>query len=106
MKYHSKEDLDHVMNTFKENYDISIDKEGHNYCGLSIDWNYQQGYVDISIPTYVYKALRIFAHPAPLRSQHAPHCWTQLAYGQKIQYATPTHTHDKLDLSGKDGYRQ
>ena len=91
VKYHSKEDLDHLMNTLKENYDISIDKEGCNYCELSIDWNCQQGYVDISMPSYVYKALKnlcIRHHYAP---QHAPHRWTQPAYGQKNSVCHSKH---------------
>ena len=71
------------MNTLQENYDISINEEGRNYCGLNIDWNYQQGYVDISMPNYVYKALKKLAHPVPLRPQHAPHRWAQTAYGKK-----------------------
>ena len=53
------------------------------------------------MPNYVYKTFTKFAHPAPLRPHHAPHCWTQPAYGQKVQYATPIHTHDKLDLKGQ-----
>ena len=37
VKYCSKENLEHLMNTLKENYDISIDDEGRSYCGLNID---------------------------------------------------------------------
>ena len=101
VKYNSDDDLLHLQQTLKTYYDISVDKDGRNYCGLTLTWNYQQGYVDISMPHYVTKALKKFNHPHPLRPQHAPHKWTQPAYGQKVQYARePTHF-DKLDTNGK-----
>ena len=50
IKYHSQKDLDHLQQTLKKYYDISVDKDGQNYCGLTLEWNYKEGYVDTSIP--------------------------------------------------------
>ena len=36
---------------------------------------------------YVTKALKKYKYPTPIRPQYAPYCWTQPAYGQKIQFA-------------------
>jgi hypothetical protein len=58
-----------------------------SYLGLTLNWNYAAGYVDISMPSYVPKALSKFQHPAPISPQHAPHQWTKPVYGQKIQFA-------------------
>lgn len=99
IKYHSTEDLVHLRTTLQKYYDVSINIEGKNYCGLNLTQNYQQGYVDIDMPQFVAKALNKFNHPTPFKPQHAPHKWTQPAYGQKIQYAHTPH-YDKLDKLG------
>ena len=101
VKYHSKEDLNHLPLTLKKHYDISIDRDGNNYCGLLIEWDYKNGYVDISMPQYVAKALSKYNHPTPLRPQYAPHCWTQPAYGQKVQLAPQSDTTALLDTKDK-----
>ena len=85
IKYFSKDDISHLIETLKTYYNITIDWSGMNYCGLTIDWNYDQNYVDISMPTYTHKALTKLNHPTPSKKQHAPHKWTAPAYGNTIQ---------------------
>ena len=53
------------------------------------------------MPQYVAKALDKYNHPSPICPQHAPHRWTQPAFGQKIQYASMENTHETLDAKGK-----
>ena len=101
IKYNSDQDLQHLINTLKKHYDISIDKEGKNYCGLTFDWFYKEGYVDISMPGYVPKALNQFNHPAPIRPQYAPHKWTTPNYGQRIQYVQAEDETEKLNSKGQ-----
>ena len=100
IKYHLMEDLLHLQNTLQKHYDVSIDINGKHYCGLNLTWNYQQGYVDIDMPHYVAKALKKFNHPTPVKPQHAPHKWTQPAYGKKVQYVK-IPDYEKLDKHGK-----
>ena len=99
VKYFSKDDAEHLLNALCDHYKISVDWEGRNYCGLTIDWHYDKGYVDINMPGYVKKALHRFQHPAPKKPQYAPHRWTAPAYGKKVQFA---HTDEspKLDKTG------
>ena len=66
IKYNSDQDLQHLIQILKKYYDISIDKEDKNCCGLTFDWNYKDGYVDIIMPGYVPKALQQFNHPPPI----------------------------------------
>jgi hypothetical protein len=68
-------------------YKLTQDWTGESYLGLTLKWHYDEGYVDISMPDYVPKALAKFQHPPPKSKQHAPHQWTQPVYGQKVQYA-------------------
>ena len=73
VKYHSTEDLNHLQQTLEKYYDISFDKEGRKYCGLTLEWNYKEGYVNVSMPQYVTKASQKYKHPAPIRTQYTPH---------------------------------
>ena len=62
IKYYNDEDVNHLLSSLKDHYDITIDWNGNNYCGLKVDWNYQKQYVDISMPGYIAKVLRRFQH--------------------------------------------
>jgi hypothetical protein len=90
IKYFSKADAMHLIETVKALYDLTIDSDGKLYCGLALDWHYDKGFVDISMPGYVARALKKFDHPAPLRPQHVPHQWSAPIYGsRKPQVPTP-----------------
>ena len=67
-----------------------MDWEGNNCIGLQLAWNYTNGYVDISMPTYIIKMLKRLCHQPPLHPQHSPHEHFPIAYGEKgtRQYAT------------------
>jgi hypothetical protein len=79
IKYFCKADADHLFSALQDRYSLTKDWSGTSYLGFTLDWHYDAGYVDASMPTYVPKAL--------LKFRHAPHLWSKPAYGQKIQYA-------------------
>jgi hypothetical protein len=87
IKYFSNADADHLFSAIETRYSLTNDWSGSSYLGLTLRWNYAAGYVDISMPSYVPKALAKFQHPPPASAQHAPHQWTKPVYGQKVQYA-------------------
>ena len=90
VKYFSKDDADHLLTSLRSSgFTVSTDWSGKNYCGLTLDWNYKDGYVDISMPKYVSAALLKFQHQKPARPCHAPHKWTRPAYGKQTQFAPP-----------------
>ena len=94
VKYFSKDDANHLLTSLRSSgFTVSTDWAGKNYCGLTFDWNYEKGYVDISMPNYVKEALHKFGHVSK-KNCHAPHRWSVPAYGSKVQYAT----HDTSDL--------
>ena len=100
IKYFKKEYVVHLFAALRENYTISTDWTCRNYCGLTIDWHYDRGYVDISMQGYIHEALRKFQHTPHKHPQHAPHKWTTPVYGQKIQYALPPSSLPILDSTG------
>ena len=101
VKYFKKEDAQHLIDTLKLYYPISLDWAGKNYCGLTLEWNYEQGYVDVNIPNCVDNALKKFQHLPPSRPQHAPHKWNKPAYGKKTQFAPPPDNSTRLDAKGQ-----
>ena len=69
IKYFTQADLEHLLTSVRKYCNIKVDPTGTNYCGLKIEWNYDQQHVDISIPGYVDKALHKFQHPTPKKPQ-------------------------------------
>ena len=99
VKYFSKADALHLLHAVNSNYETTIDWTGSLYCGLNLNWNYQDKYVDVSMDGYVQRALKRFNHvPSSSRIQHAPHTWTAPAYGRKgSQAPTPPSNAPLLD---------
>ena len=53
IKYFSEADANHLLQAIGQHYTYTTDWDGNNYCGLTFDWNYKAGFVDISMPGYV-----------------------------------------------------
>ena len=87
IKSFSQKDTDHLLNALQSSYKISVDLTGSNYCGLRLDWNYEKGFIDISMPGYIKKLLHKLQHVTRKQPQYAPHQWTLPAYGKKRQFA-------------------
>ena len=72
VKYFSQKDLDHLIIALQTTFKISIDMKGDKYCGLHLKWNYDLGYVDVSMPEFVLNTLDKLHHPSPKKPQHSP----------------------------------
>jgi hypothetical protein len=101
VKYYSKLDALHLIGAINNHYKLTIDWSGALYCGLTLDWHYSAGHVDVSMPGYVPRALAKCNHPPPLRPQHAPHKWIEPVYGsKKPQNPAATSKAPSLDKHG------
>ena len=67
-----------------------------------MEWHYDKGYVDVSMPDYVKKVLKKFQHPTPLQPQFSPHAWNRPTFGARIQYATKPDSSPLLDKRTRD----
>ena len=47
VNYFTKDDANHLLDSLKKHYAISIDWEDRNYFGLTIYWIYSEEYVEI-----------------------------------------------------------
>jgi hypothetical protein len=73
VKHVGDEHARHLITSLEHLYTVSSDWTGSLYCSLTLDWDYKDRTVDISMPNYVATALHKFQHPPPSRHQHAPH---------------------------------
>ena len=90
IKYFNKDDTDHLLQSIGKYYQYTIDWKGINHYGLTLNWNYHEGYVEISIPGYMEKILkRLQCIPARV-PRNFPHKHVPIKYGQKgtQQYIT------------------
>ena len=78
IKYATKQDADHLLEALYAKYTISKDWEASLYIGISLNWDYTAGHVDLSMPKYVAKALHKFKqslqkfHPNN-KPEYSPH---------------------------------
>jgi hypothetical protein len=86
VKYVGREHAEHLMACIKKNYNISSDWNGCAYCGLTLDWDYNNRTVDLSMPGYIKASLHKYQHAASARPEHAPHTWNPPIYGAKTQF--------------------
>ena len=102
VKYYSKEDAIHLIESLEKNYKVTKDWEGKNYCGLTMQWHYDEGYVDVAMPKYVPDSLRRLQHVPKKYPQYSPHEHAPIRYGKKgaQQFATAPDDSPQLDPQG------
>ena len=71
VKYVGKDNADHRIYALRELYTVSTNWKGTLFYGLTLNWNYTSGWVDVSILGYVAAALHKFQHPPPTKKQDA-----------------------------------
>ena len=87
IKYTRKQDMEYLIDTIQQHYKVTIDWTGSNYLGLTLNWDYKNKTVDLSMPGYIEATLHRFQHPLPAKPQHSPHAWTAPTYGAATQWA-------------------
>eukprot|EP00804_Cyclotella_cryptica_P028695 CCRYP_008188-RA/>CCRYP_008188-RA protein AED:0.44 eAED:0.56 QI:0/0/0/1/0/0/2/0/127 len=65
IKYNGQQHLDHLITSIKRNHYVTVDYTGGLYCGKTLNWHYDKGYLDISMPGYVNKQLIKYNYPPP-----------------------------------------
>ena len=59
VKYVGRNNAQHLLSALQEMYSVSTDWAGELYYGVSINWDYHNRHVNISMPGYVEAALHI-----------------------------------------------
>ena len=61
VKYVGKEHALHLLSILEAKYPaVATDWTGGLYCGITLNWNYDEGYVDILMPGYIKRLLAKF----------------------------------------------
>jgi hypothetical protein len=64
IKYIGKGNLQHLYGAlWKETYDIVKDPAGKLYCGINLKWNYDKGYIDLSMPKICRETTHLLCSP-------------------------------------------
>ena len=83
IKYFGKENANYLIDVLEKYYEMEVDWGGTLYCGITLDWHYNKGYVDMSMPGYVNKQLVKYKHPPPKRQQDCPYKPNPIKYGKQ-----------------------
>jgi hypothetical protein len=73
VQYVCAEHAHHPIAELETDYTVSKDWTSGLYCGITLNWDYANKHVDLSMPGYIKDALHKFQHPLPKRPQYAPH---------------------------------
>ena len=101
VKYVGEEHARHLKGVLEEFYEVATDWEGKKYIGLTLDWDYEQREVHVSLPGYVKRAAKELNHTAPRRRQKAPAPCAPINYGSKAQYVEDKEPSPPLDKRGQ-----
>ena len=50
VKYKGKQHAQHLIDTLKKHYEITVDWEGKLFCGIHLKWDYDKRTVELSMP--------------------------------------------------------
>ncbi len=100
VKYVSEKHANHLKQALDEHYKLTCDWAGTRYIGITLDWNYTNCQVHLSMPNYVTKALKQFQHITKKR-QYAPYPCVRIQYGAKNQYTMQELKAPLLDNKAK-----
>ena len=101
VKYVGKAHADHLIQTLKGHYEISMDWNGRRYIGLTLQWDYRNRSVHLSMPGYCEKAGQRFQHSKPNKPQHQPYPSAPRTYGNKAQMCANADTSPALSKQQK-----
>ena len=63
-----------TINEIRDDYTVEVDWAGDLYAGIKLEWNYEAGYVDVSMPDYAQNKPIRYSHPPPAaNSAHRMH---------------------------------
>ncbi len=54
-----------MLTSLQATYKLTADWTGDLYCGITLGWDYNKQYVNISMPGYVKKKLQEYRHVVP-----------------------------------------
>jgi hypothetical protein len=100
VKYEKKEDAEHLIASIKATYRLTKDWTGNLYCGITLDLDYANCTVDISMPGYIRKKLQEYNHVLPGQLQACPYTPAPKKFGAQAQTPLEVDSSPQLDTKG------
>jgi hypothetical protein len=80
----------------QKKYELTKDWDGNLYCGIKLNWNYNNRDLDILMPGHIIKQLQKYNHAIPAKPQHCPNTSQPCQYHSKAQRPLPVDTSPPL----------
>ena len=87
IKFATQTDADHLLDTLRKKYAITVDQTGSKYLGFTIKHNRAKRNITLSMPSYIPKLLQRFA-PNIKKGAASPGVYIPPSYGAHVQYNT------------------
>lgn len=87
VKWIGKDAAMYLIEALRQQHVISIDWSGSNYLGFTLDWNYKEKNVTLSMPHHFKKALARSKHIVKKNPTHSPTPYEPPTSGAKSQCA-------------------
>jgi hypothetical protein len=69
IEYQNNTDAEDLINALKTHYEaVSVNWEGKLFCGITLEWDYENRRVDLSMPGYIDKVRHKYHHDMPKTS--------------------------------------
>ena len=88
IKYIGEEHRDHLLGILNRYYNMETTFNRGLYYGITLKWNCEKCYVNISMPNYVHKNLVKYKHEKPKRPQFCPYKPAPRKYGKEENEVT------------------
>ena len=95
-----KEHALHLIESIKKTYTLTKDWTGNLFCGITLEWDYVNRTVDISMPGYIKKKLQEYENVMPKKMQTCPYSPEPKKFGTEAQAPLPPDSSPKLDAKG------
>jgi hypothetical protein len=92
----------HLTNILKSHDDMETDWTGGLYYGIILKWKYDQGYVDLSMPSYVKKIVIEYEQVPFKQPQYYPYQPDPVKYGNNSDKITPEVEPPRLNKSNTE----
>jgi hypothetical protein len=93
VKYQKKEDVNHLLNTLKKDYEVTEDWTGTKYLGLTVVWDYENRKVHLWMPGYIKRCHYVSNMTSPRKYKthriHMPSQHTEPKYNMLKKKKTP-----------------
>ena len=106
VKYKGIEHAHHLYAALRENYKVTTDWAGKLFVGITLDWDYKNRTVTMSMPGYIKKALQRFQHKQPTKPEKSPHIAQDKQIGVIIQLTASANTSAPLNKNEKKEIQQ